>query len=49
LAVLIDRGHRELPIKADFVGKNVPTALAERVNLTLKEDGGEDKVCLIKE
>ncbi len=49
LAVLIDRGHRELPIKADFVGKNVPTALAERVNLTLKEDGTEDKVCLIKE
>jgi pyrimidine operon attenuation protein/uracil phosphoribosyltransferase len=49
LAVLIDRGHRELPIKADFVGKNVPTALSERVNLMLKEDGGEDRVCLTKE
>ena len=48
LAVLVDRGHRELPIKADFVGKNVPTALSERVNLQLKEDGAEDKVCLIK-
>jgi hypothetical protein len=48
LAVLVDRGHRELPIKADFVGKNVPTALSERVNLQLKEDGPEDKVCLIK-
>jgi len=48
LAVLIDRGHRELPIKADFIGKNVPTALSERVNLQLKEDGGEDKVCLTK-
>lgn len=48
LAVLVDRGHRELPIKADFVGKNVPTALSERVDVQLKEDGGEDKVCLIK-
>jgi pyrimidine operon attenuation protein / uracil phosphoribosyltransferase len=48
LAVLIDRGHRELPIKADFVGKNVPTALSERVNLQLQEDGAGDKVCLIK-
>lgn len=48
LAVLVDRGHRELPIKADFVGKNVPTALSERVNLQLKEDGGVDRVCLIK-
>jgi pyrimidine operon attenuation protein / uracil phosphoribosyltransferase len=48
LAVLVDRGHRELPIKADFVGKNVPTALSERVQLQLKEDGAEDKVCLIK-
>jgi pyrimidine operon attenuation protein/uracil phosphoribosyltransferase len=48
LAVLIDRGHRELPIKADFIGKNVPTALSERVNLQLEEEGGEDKVCLAK-
>jgi pyrimidine operon attenuation protein / uracil phosphoribosyltransferase len=48
LAVLIDRGHRELPIKADFVGKNTPTSLRERVNVQLKEDGGEDIVTLEK-
>ncbi len=48
LAVLIDRGHRELPIKADFVGKNVPTALCERVNVQFKEDGGPDIVTLEK-
>ena len=48
LAVLIDRGHRELPIKADFVGKNVPTSLRERVNVQLKEDGGKDIVTLEK-
>jgi len=48
LAVLIDRGHRELPIKADFVGKNVPTALAENVRVQLKEDGGKDEVRLEK-
>ncbi len=48
LAVLIDRGHRELPIKADFVGKNVPTSLRERVNVQLKETGGQDIVTLEK-
>jgi len=48
LAVLIDRGHRELPIKADFVGKNVPTSLRERVNVQLKELGGQDIVTLEK-
>jgi pyrimidine operon attenuation protein / uracil phosphoribosyltransferase len=48
LAVLIDRGHRELPIKADFVGKNVPTSLRERVNVQLKENGGGDIVTLEK-
>src|SRR5512138_1983324 len=42
LAVLIDRGHRELPIKADFVGKNVPTALSESVQVRLSEDAGRD-------
>ena len=47
-AVLIDRGHRELPIKADFVGKNVPTSLAERIHVKLKEDGGRDEVTLEK-
>jgi pyrimidine operon attenuation protein / uracil phosphoribosyltransferase len=39
LAVLIDRGHRELPIKSDFVGKNVPTTLAENIRLQLTEEG----------
>jgi len=44
LAVLIDRGHRELPIKADFVGKNVPTALTENVHVRLSETGSPDEV-----
>ncbi len=48
LAVLIDRGHRELPIKADFVGKNVPTALAEKVHVRFGEAGVEDEVVLEK-
>ncbi len=48
LAVLVDRGHRELPIKADFVGKNVPTALTETVNVRLVELGGVDEVVLEK-
>jgi pyrimidine operon attenuation protein/uracil phosphoribosyltransferase len=48
LAVLIDRGHRELPIKADFVGKNVPTSLQERIEVSLREDGGEDRVFIEK-
>jgi pyrimidine operon attenuation protein/uracil phosphoribosyltransferase len=46
LAVLVDRGHRELPIKADFVGKNVPTAMGEKVVVRLQENNGEDKVVL---
>jgi len=46
LAVLVDRGHRELPIKADFVGKNVPSAPADRVDVQLKEVQGEDVVYL---
>lgn len=46
LAVLVDRGHRELPIKADFVGKNIPTALNENVKVQLEEEGVEDKVVL---
>jgi len=49
LAVLIDRGHRELPIKADFAGKNVPTSLTERIDVQLQEAGGEDAVYLEKE
>jgi pyrimidine operon attenuation protein/uracil phosphoribosyltransferase len=48
LAVLIDRGHRELPIKADFVGKNVPTAGAERIDVRFREEHGEDQVTLQK-
>jgi len=44
LAVLIDRGHRELPIEADFVGKNVPTARTESVHVRLAEMGGPDEV-----
>ena len=48
LAVLIDRGHRELPIKADFVGKNVPTAVAEKIHVRLGEPGTEDEVVLEK-
>jgi len=48
LAVLVDRGHRELPIKPDFVGKNVPTAMNERIDVQLKETGGSDVVYLEK-
>ncbi len=44
LAVLIDRGHRELPVKADFVGKNIPTNLQEVVHVHMKESDGEDFV-----
>jgi len=46
LAVLVDRGHRELPIKPDFVGKNVPTALDERIEVSLSETGDDDTVTL---
>lgn len=46
LAVLIDRGHRELPIRADYVGKNIPTATGEDVVVTLEELDGEDRVVL---
>ena len=48
LAVLIDRGHRELPIRADFVGKNVPTARTEVVEVMLAEVDGRDEVILGK-
>jgi pyrimidine operon attenuation protein/uracil phosphoribosyltransferase len=48
LAVLVDRGHRQLPIRADFVGKNIPTALNEKVKVNLKEIDSEDSVELIK-
>lgn len=48
LLVLIDRGHRELPIRADFVGKNIPTSKKEQVELLLEEVDGEDEA-IIKE
>jgi len=48
LAVLIDRGHRELPIRADYVGKNLPTAPDEKVRLRLGEEGSEEGVWLVK-
>jgi pyrimidine operon attenuation protein/uracil phosphoribosyltransferase len=46
LAVLVDRGHRELPIRADYVGKNIPTSLRETVHVLLEEDDGRDGVLL---
>ncbi|WP_431882253.1 bifunctional pyr operon transcriptional regulator/uracil phosphoribosyltransferase PyrR [Micromonospora gifhornensis] len=49
LAVLVDRGHRQLPIRADYVGKNIPTALAESVKVTLAETDGVDEVRLYGE
>ncbi|MFL2983364.1 MAG: bifunctional pyr operon transcriptional regulator/uracil phosphoribosyltransferase PyrR [Candidatus Neomarinimicrobiota bacterium] len=49
LAVLIDRGHRELPIKADYVGKNIPTHEGEHVSVTLIETDGLDSVSLLRE
>lgn len=49
LAILLDRGHRELPIRADYVGQNLPTALEERVKVRLMETDGTDEVALIFE
>ena len=46
LAVLVDRGHRELPIRADYVGKNLPTSLRETVKVQLAEEDGRDTVLL---
>ena len=46
LAVLVDRGHRELPIKADFIGKNIPTHEGEHVEVNLSETDGKDSVFL---
>ncbi|MEX2314820.1 MAG: hypothetical protein WD628_03815, partial [Thermomicrobiales bacterium] len=47
LAVLVDRGHRELPIRADYVGKNVPTARNVEIQVRLTEVDGEDEVLLV--
>jgi len=49
LAVLIDRGHRELPIRADYIGKNLPTSRKEIVKVKLEEVDGENKVVILKE
>lgn len=49
LAVLVDRGHREFPIRPDYVGKNVPTSKNERVIVRLKEQHGEDSVVIMEE
>ena len=49
LAVLVDRGHRELPIRADFVGKNVPTARRERVKVLLREHDGREAVIILED
>jgi pyrimidine operon attenuation protein/uracil phosphoribosyltransferase len=46
LAVLVDRGHRELPIRADFVGKNLPSAASERINVRLTEIDGDESVTI---
>ena len=48
LAVLVDRGHRELPIRADFVGKNLPTSLAERVRVSVEAIDGLDSVAILE-
>lgn len=49
LAVLVDRGHRELPIRADYVGKNVPTSRSERIKVRLEETDGVDEVVLVRQ
>jgi len=47
LAVLIDRGHRELPIRPDYVGKNVPTADSERIEVLIAEEDGVDQAVIV--
>lgn len=49
LAVLVDRGHRELPLRADFVGKNVPTASSERIETRVREIDGDDGVFIVRD
>ncbi|MFA5090237.1 MAG: bifunctional pyr operon transcriptional regulator/uracil phosphoribosyltransferase PyrR [Candidatus Omnitrophota bacterium] len=48
LAVLVDRGHRELPIRADYVGKNIPTSLNESIEVRLDESDGKDEVVIME-
>ncbi len=47
LAVLIDRGHRELPIRADYAGKNIPTSFADLIEVDLTDENGDNKVILL--
>ena len=47
LAVIVDRGHRELPIRPDYVGKNLPTARSERIQVQLEETDGVDRILLV--
>ena len=47
LAVLVDRGHRELPIRPDYVGKNLPTSRGQRVNVRLEETDGVDEIEIV--
>jgi len=49
LAVLVDRGHRQLPIKANYIGKNIPTSREEVVRVLLEEEGEEDRVVILNE
>ena len=48
LAVLVDRGHRQLPIKANYIGKNLPTSREEKVQVLLEENGEDDRVVILK-
>jgi pyrimidine operon attenuation protein/uracil phosphoribosyltransferase len=48
LAVLVDRGHRQLPIKANYIGKNLPTSREEQVQVLLEENGEDDRVVILK-
>jgi pyrimidine operon attenuation protein/uracil phosphoribosyltransferase len=48
LAVLVDRGHRQLPIKANYIGKNIPTSRDEAIDVYLEENGEEDRVVILK-
>jgi pyrimidine operon attenuation protein/uracil phosphoribosyltransferase len=45
----VDRGHRELPIRADYVGKNIPTALTEEIIVEMEENDGQDRILIQKE
>lgn len=49
LAVLVDRGHRELPIRADYVGKNIPTSRTEEILVEMQELDGQDRIMILKE